>query len=87
MEFRHISSYLPEQVPANKILFARLVPANKFLFAGTVPANKFLFSGTVPANNLFLIGRYAIKTLFVNKTVPTMISETQGKYTTAPGLK
>ena len=30
---------------------------------------------------------YAVKTLFVNKTVPTMISETQGKYTTARGLK
>ena len=40
--FRQISSNLPEQVPANK-----------FLFAGTVPANKFLFAGTVPANNLF----------------------------------
>ena len=42
--FRQISSYLPEQVPADK-----------FLFAGIVPANKFLFAGTVPANNLFLI--------------------------------
>ena len=42
MGFRHISSYLPEQVPANK-----------FSFAGTVPGNKFLFAGTVPANNLF----------------------------------
>ena len=39
---RQICSNLPEQVPANKILFA-----------GTVPANKFLFAGTVPANNLF----------------------------------
>ena len=39
MGFRQISSYLPEQVPANKFLFARIVPANKFLFAGTVPAN------------------------------------------------
>ena len=54
MGFRQISSYLPEQVPANKFLFAGIVPANKFLFAGTVPANKFLFAGTVPANNLFL---------------------------------
>ena len=53
MGFRQISSYLPEQVPANKFLFAGIVPANKFLFAGTVPANKFLFAGTVPANNLF----------------------------------
>ena len=43
MGFRQISSYLPEQVPANK-----------FLFAGIVLANKFLFAGTVPANNLFL---------------------------------
>ena len=41
MGFRQISSYLPEQVPANKFLFAGTVPANKFLFAGTVPANKF----------------------------------------------
>ena len=55
MGFRQISSYLPEQVPANKFLFAGIVPANKFLFAGTVPANKFLFAGTVPANNLFLL--------------------------------
>ena len=54
MGFRQISSHLPEQVPANKFLFAGIVPANKFLFAGTVPANKFLFVGTVPANNLFL---------------------------------
>ena len=41
--FWQISPYLPEQVPANK-----------FLFAGTVQANKFLFGGTVSANNLFL---------------------------------
>ena len=53
MGFRQISCYLPEQVPANKFLFAGIVPANKFLFAGTVPANKFLFAGAVPANNLF----------------------------------
>ena len=30
------SSYLPEQVPANKFLFAGVVPANKFFFGGTV---------------------------------------------------
>ena len=45
MGFWQISSYLPEQVPANK-----------FLFTGIVPANKFLFAGTVRVNNLFLKG-------------------------------
>ena len=39
MRFRQISSYLQEQVPANKFLFAGKVQANKFLFAATVPAN------------------------------------------------
>ena len=55
MGFRQISSYLLEQVPANKFLFAGIVPTKKFLFTRTVPANKFLFAGTVPANNFFHI--------------------------------
>ena len=36
MGFWQLSSYLPEQVPANKFLFAGVVPANKFFFGGTV---------------------------------------------------
>ena len=60
--FRQIIFYLPEQVPANKFLFAGIVPANKFLFAGTVPANKILFAGTVPANNLFHLKNLIYKT-------------------------
>ena len=55
MGFRQKSSYLPEQVLANKFKFAGTVMANKFLYAQTVPLNKFSFAGIVLAKNFFLI--------------------------------
>ena len=93
MEFRQISSYLLEQVPANKFLFAGIVPANKFLFAGTVPANKFLlagtvlankflFAGTVPANNLFLSG--ILDTLNATSMHPPLNISSQSLVTSLP---